>query len=169
MGYTLRMLYAYFGGTGATGIVRYEVLLLQDGSHYTVVAEHYRPQASQPTPRRVWLPACPSDQIHFKQTRLYHGRDALTALRTVLRAACQATNSAHLGQRYCYVLPAVRAGGGQLAPLVPLQLRHNNALPEHPQLWQTGRSLVCLPPEHHAHACLDRRMFGDERITWAWA
>ncbi len=169
MGYTFGMLYAYFGGAGATGTARYEVLLLQDGSHYTVVAEHHRPRVSQPTPRRVWLSACSSDQINAEQTRLYHGRDALQALRTVLRAACQATNSAQLGQRYCYVLPAVRAGGGQLAPLVPPQLRHNNALPEHPQLWQAGRSLVYLPPVRHAQACPDRRMFGDERITWAWA
>lgn len=163
------MLYAYFGGTGASNGARYEVLLLQDKTRYTVVAEHYGERVPNITPHRTWFPYKHSPQpSRCDVTRLYHGRDALTALRIMLRAAHVAANSAQLGQRYCYLLPTVSVGNGGLAPLIPAQLRHNNALPEHPQLWQVGRSLAHLPRERHADACRDQRVFGDERITWAW-
>jgi hypothetical protein len=163
------MLYAYFGGAGTDG-ARYELLLIQDKTRYTVLAEHEQPPALHAARGRTWFP-CLAKQQQTRQRsviRLYHGRDALIALRVMLRAACAAANSAQLGQRYCYPLPTGGAGSERLAPLIPPQLRHNNALPEHPLLWQVGRSLAYLPVERHAQACRDRRVFGDERIGWAW-
>ncbi len=161
------MLYAYFGGAGTNG-ARYELLLIEDKTRYTVLAEQDLPRAPHAAPTRTKFPWLCSQQPHRTVTRLYHGRDALTALRVMLRAACAAANTAQLGQRYCYPLPTGGAGNEGLAPLIPLQLRHNNALPEHPLLWQVGRSLAYLPVERHAQACRDRRVFGDERIAWAW-
>jgi len=162
------MLYAYFGGAGTDG-AHYELLLIEDKTRYTVLAEHDQPQAPHAV-GRTWFPCLSNQQTrHRTVTRLYHGRDALTALRVMLRAACAAANSAQLGQRYCYALPTAGAGSEGLAPLISPQLRHNNALPEHPLLWQVGRSLAYLPVERHAQACRDRHLFGDERIAWAWA
>jgi hypothetical protein len=164
------MLYAYFGGTTATGGARYEVLLHHDGAHYTVIAEHQVPQVRPPvSPRRwrvvaPWLPA----RTGATTIPLYRGRDARTALRVLLDRACAVVNTPVLGQRYCYVLPRGDAAAPVLAPLVPGQLRHNNTLPEHPQVWQVGRSLHHLPDTWHAAACPEPRMFGEERSAWAW-
>lgn len=162
------MLYAYFGGAGTDG-ARYELLLMEDKTRYTVLAEQYQPQAPHAAGGRTWFPWLSKQPPQNRTvTRLYHGRDALTALRVMLRAACAAANTAQLGQRYCYRLPTGGPGSEGLAPLISPQLRHNNALPEHPLLWQVGRSLAYLPVERHDGACPDRRLFGDERIAWAW-
>ncbi len=163
------MLYAYFGGTTATGTARYEVLLQQAGVCYTVVAVHQAPPPHPALSTRPWClfaPRLPARPI--VTTPLYRGRDARTALRVLLDRACAVVNTPVLGQRYCYVLPRGDASARLLAPLVPGQLRYNNTLPEHPQVWQVGRSLHHLPHAWHADACPDRRMFGDERSTWAW-
>ncbi len=162
------MLYAYFGGTTATGGARYELLLRHDGAYYTVVADHHPSTHSTP-PQRRWCPrAAVRPAPRSVVLPLYRGRDARTALRVLLDRACAVVNTPVLGQRYCYVLPRGDASAPVLAPLVPGQLRHNNTLPEHPQVWQVGRSLHHLPHRWHADICPEPRMVGDERSAWAW-
>ncbi len=157
-----------FWGATATGGARYEVLVRHDGAHYPVVAEHQPPP--RPTaPQRRWHPrASVRSPRQSAVVQLYRGRDALSALRVQLHAAGAATNTPVLGEHYCYVLPRGDAAAPVLAPLVPGQLRHNNTLPAHPQVWQVGRSLHHLPQAWHATACPEPRLFGDERSTWAW-
>ncbi len=167
---TLDMLYAYFGGTTATGAARYELLLQQDGVRYTVVAVHQAPPPHPVIATRPWCvfaPRLPA-RAGATTTPLYRGRDARTALRVLLDRACAVVNTAVLGQRSWYVLPHGDTSAPVLAPLVPGQLRHNNTLPAHPQVWQVGRSLHHLPQAWHATACPEPRLFGDERSTWAW-
>jgi hypothetical protein len=151
------MLYAYFGGLSADKQLIYEVLLEQRGQQYIVSAVMRPRQVAQDTaPRHPlwrWLRAT---AFATGTRQLYNGRQARLALRTLFGAACAANLATH-GQRFCYVLPSAPMQAGALAPIIPAQLRADDSLPLHPQLWQAGRSLATLPRERHHQACLDAR------------
>ena len=163
------MLYAYFGGLGADKMSRFEILLEQSETCYTVTATKYlhrsHKQLIEHVPLWNWLRG---SQINQGMTQLYRGQHAHNALKTLFRAA-RAANLGYAGQRFCYVLPSVPASSGALAPLLPTQLRYNGSLPFHPQLWQTGRPLNLLPIERQAYACRDVRLFEDEYNQWKLA
>ncbi len=163
------MLYAYFGGLGIDKRSCYELLLEQTRLQYTVTAVNlqYRSSGSM-VPRVIpWRWHCGSP-VHAPTMLLYRGQDARLALLTLFRAA-RAANLADHGQRYCYVLPSVPAYPGTFAGLLPTQLRYDDSLLVHPQLWQVGRPLDTLPVERHAQACMDVRLFGEERTRWTIA
>jgi hypothetical protein len=103
-----------------------------------------------PGPQSLWGRLRGALSTRARQT-LYQGPEERRALLELLQAA-RAANLAELGQRFCYVLPSVPSQAGALTPLIPPQLRYDNSLPFHPQLWQAGRSLETLPLERHGQA-----------------
>lgn len=162
------MICAYFGGLGADKRSSYELLLRYSGLHYTVTAVTKQPYVERSAARLVpwrWHREAADGGV---TQQLYRGQDVRTALRVLLRAARAASLAEH-GQRFCYVLPSVAAQPGALAAIIPDQLRYDGSLPMHPQLWQVGRSLDTLPPERHVQACMDARLFVDERSQSAFA
>jgi hypothetical protein len=147
------VLYAFFGGMAADKRSTYELLLEQRGPDYVLTAV-LTPLGGRPAPlaprRWSWL-LQPFGAAATR--RLYAGGDLRRALLILLQAGGRA-NLAELGRRYCYVLPSTPSRGGELAVLLPPQLRYDGSLPAHPQLWQLGRPLDTLPAERHGQiAC----------------
>jgi hypothetical protein len=145
------MLYAYFGGLGADKRTVYELALQRVGLGYRLTATISHPEEGpSPGPQTLWGRLRGALGTRARGT-LYEGPEERRALLELLQAA-RAANLAELGQRFCYVLPSVPSQAGALTPLIPPQLRHDNSLPFHPQLWQAGRPFETLPLERHAQA-----------------
>jgi hypothetical protein len=146
------MLHAYFGGLGADKQTVYELALQRVGLGYRLTAAmtSYGEDGLGPGLQALWGRLRGAFGPRARRV-LYHGPEERDALLMLLQAA-RGANLAELGQRFCYVLPSVPSQAGALTSLISPQLRHDNSLPFHPQLWQAGRSLETLPLERHAQA-----------------
>lgn len=146
------MLYAYFGGLGVDKRTIYELALQRVGIGYRLTAAtiSHQEDGTGHGPQTLWGRLRGALGTRARRT-LYEGIEERRALLELLQAA-RAANLAELGQRFCYVLPSVPSQAGALTPLIPPQLRHDNSLPFHPQLWQAGRPLETLPLERHGQA-----------------
>lgn len=142
-------LYAYFGGLGADKQATYELALERLGPDYLLTAVMIRRHAAAAPLglQTLWVRLHQPTGRRWRRV-VYQGTSERCALLALLQAACEA-NMADLGQRFCYVLPSVPSQPGALTVFVPRQLRHDNSLPFHPQLWQAGRPLDTLPIELH--------------------